>query len=240
MADETHLRTYDFRAEVESDGNTLEGYASVFDKFYDVSDHLGVYRESVARGAFRKTLRERTPVCQLDHGQHPLLGSLPLGPFTRLAEDSHGLHFRVAMHSSWIFDPVREAVRSGAISGCSIRFSVPKGKDDWSNDRSERTVREARLYELGPVVFPASTTTTVALRSLLSAIDDDERATLLGEFGTRSGADDPVVVTPTPESPHVEDEPISLITRQARRRRGLILRGVINEQAPGGAAREAG
>jgi HK97 family phage prohead protease len=239
VSDDTHLRTYEFRAQVDGDGNTLEGYASVFDQPYDVSDHLGVYRETVAKGAFRKTLRERTPVCQLDHGQHPLLGSLPLGPFTRLAEDSHGLHFRVAMHSSWIFEPVREAVRSGAISGCSIRFSVPKGKEDWNDKRSERTIREARLFELGPVVFPAAATTSVALRSLLSSIDDDERATLLDEFGTRTGAVD-VVDTPAPESPPVEDEPIALITRQARRRRGLILRGVINEQALGGLAREAG
>jgi HK97 family phage prohead protease len=239
VSDDTHLRTYDFRAEVgEGDGNTLEGYASVFDQFYDVQDHLGTYREMVARGAFRKTIRERTPVCMLDHGQHPLLGSLPLGSFTRLAEDSHGLHFRVAMHQSWIFEPVREAVRSGAIPGCSIRFSVPKGKDDWNEQRSERVIRETRLAELGPVVFPASPSTTVALRSLLSNLDDDVRATLLDEIGTRNGAVGHVD-TPPLESPP-EDEPIPMITRQARRRRGLILRGVIDEQAPGGVARQAG
>ena len=130
-----HLRTYEFRAETEvsSDSNTLIGYASVFDTWYDVSDHLGVYREQVARGAFRKTLRERTPVCQLDHGQNSLLGSLPLGVFKRLREDSHGLHFEVDMHRSWIFDPVREAIRSGSFSGCSIRCGVPNGKEAWND-----------------------------------------------------------------------------------------------------------
>lgn len=229
-----HLRTYEFRAETEtsSDGNTLVGYASVFGQWYDVQDHLGVYREQVAAGAFRKTLRERTPVCQLDHGQNSLLGSLPLGTFKRLREDSHGLHFEVDMHRSWIFDPVREAVRSGAISGCSIRFAVPKGKEDWNDKMTERTIREAKLYELGPVVFPAAPMTSVALRSLMSALPDDERATLLSEISTRSEAVD--VDTPATES-HEEAEPIIRITRQERRRRGLILRG-IHEQAPGGAA----
>ena len=230
-----HLRTYEFRAETEtsSDGNTLVGYASVFGAWYDVQDHLGTYREQVAAGAFRKTLRERTPVCQLDHGQNSLLGSLPLGTFKRLREDSHGLHFEVDMHRSWIFDPVREAVRSGAISGCSIRFAVPKGKEDWSDEMTGRTIREAKLYELGPVVFPAAPMTTVALRSLMSALPDDERATLLSEISTRSEAVE--VDTPATESLS-EVEPIIRITRQERRRRGLILRGMIHEQAPGGAA----
>lgn len=230
---DTHLRTYEFRADVEAgDSNTLEGYASVFDAWYDVSDHLGVYREQVAPGSFRKTLRERTPVCQLDHGQNSLLGSLPLGAFTRLAEDSHGLHFKVEMHRSWIFDPVREAIRSGAISGCSIRFAVPKGKEDWNDKMTERTIREAKLYELGPVVFPAAPMTSVALRSLVSSLDESERATLLSEFGTRSEAVD-LVGTAQVESP-VVDEPVAQITRREKRLMALYLRGVISyEQATG-------
>lgn len=228
-----HIRTYDLRAQVgEGSGNTLEGYASVFDAWYDVADHLGQYREQVARGAFRKTLRERTPVCQLDHGSHPLIGSLPLGRFSRLAEDAHGLHFRLEMHDGWLFEPVKEAVRSGAISGCSIRFAVPKGKEDWNDNMSERTIREAKLYELGPVVFPAAPMTSVALRALMSGLPDDERATLLSEISTRSEAvDDDTSATESPEGA----EPIIGITRQERRRRGLILRG-IHEQAPGRAA----
>lgn len=234
-----HLRTYEFRAETEvsADSNTLIGYASVFGQWYDVQDHLGTYREQVAAGAFRKTLRERTPVCQLDHGQNSLLGSLPLGVFKRLREDSHGLHFEVDMHRSWIFDPVREAVRSGAISGCSIRFAVPKGKEDWNEKMTERTIREAKLYELGPVVFPAAPMTSVALRSLMSALPDEERATLLSEISTRNEAVEAVEAVDTPAAESLpEVEPTIRVTRQERRRRGLILRGMIHEQAPGRAA----
>lgn len=229
-----HLRTYEFRAQVgESSSNTLEGYASVFDAWYEVSDHLGQYKEQVARGAFRKTLRERTPVCQLDHGAHPLIGGLPLGRFTRLAEDSHGLHFRLEMHDGWLFDPVKEAVRSGAISGCSIRFAVPKGKEDWNDTMTERTIREAKLYELGPVVFPAAPMTSVALRSLMSSLGDDERATLLSEISTRSEVVDPVDDGDATES-LAQDEPTAAVTRRERRLMALYLRGVISyEQAVG-------
>lgn len=229
-----HLRTYEFRAETEvsSDSNTLIGYASVFSQWYDVQDHLGTYREQIAPGAFRKTLRERTPVCQLDHGQNSLLGSLPLGVFKRLREDSHGLHFEVDMHRSWIFDPVREAVRSGAISGCSIRFGVPKGKEDWNDKMTERTIRETKLYELGPVVFPAAPMTSVALRSLMSALPEDERATILGEISTRSEAVEPD--TTPPESPQKTEPTAPLVTRREKRLMALYLRGVISyEQATG-------
>lgn len=229
-----HFRTYELRAELgDGSGKTLEGYASVFNSFYDVNDHLGSYREQVAPGAFRKTLRERTPVCQLDHGAHPLIGELPLGRFTRLAEDSHGLYFRLEMHDGWLFDPVKEAVRSGAISGCSIRFAVPKGKEDWNDTMTERTIREAKLYELGPVVFPASPSTSVALRSLLARLGEEECATLLNEISTRS---EPVDFQDDGEATEslAEDEPIAVITRRERRLMALYLRGVISyEQAIG-------
>lgn len=241
MDDQT--RGFGMRAEMGSDGNTLVGFASVFDTWYDVHDHMGVYRERFKAGSYRKTLRETRPACMFDHGQG-YLGGLPLGPFKVLEERAGGLYFEVPMHRSWIFDPVREAVDSGAISGCSVRFSVPDGKDTWSKDRTERTIHEARLFELGPVVMPASTATSVALRSFMAHVDRDELAVVLDELRsmTVAGSDisdstdvpEPVSATRGAAAEQDNEPDQQGTTREmdkARRERLLILRGVKNAKA---------
>src|SRR5688500_15403818 len=83
------------RAATEGDGLTLEGYAAVFDQETVIDSWEGKFVEKIMRGAFRKTLRERTPVVQFDHGRHPLIGSLPLGSIEKLSEDKTGLSFSI-------------------------------------------------------------------------------------------------------------------------------------------------
>jgi hypothetical protein len=59
---------------------------------------------------------------------------------------------------------VREAIQSGAIDGMSFRFSVVR--DQWADGKKmpSRTINEVKLYELGPVVFPAYAATSVGVR----------------------------------------------------------------------------
>lgn len=163
---ERHTRSYNFkvqRAEEVDDGLNLEGYASVFDQPAMIRDWLGEYEETVAPGAFTKTLQERTPVLQFDHGTHPMIGSIPLGGIRKLEEDDHGLYVRARLSDNWLVQPVRDAIHDGAITGMSFQFEVTR--DEWNKDQSARTVREVKLYELGPVVFPAYPQTTVGVRS---------------------------------------------------------------------------
>lgn len=168
-------RSYAFDARATGgDGLTLEGYAAVFDSPTSIRDWEGEYTETIAPGAFARTLSKRTPVLQFDHGQHPLVGSIPLGSIDELREDDHGLFVRARLHDNWLVEPVRDAIRSGAVDGMSFRFQVRK--DEWSKDRSARTISEVELYELGPVVFPAYADTSVGVRSLeiASALTDPE------------------------------------------------------------------
>jgi HK97 family phage prohead protease len=162
-------RSFDFtvvRAQESDngDGLTLEGYAAVFDTPTEIHDWEGVYTESISRGAFKKTLSERTPVLQFDHGTHPMIGSIPLGVVQSASEDENGLFVRARLSDNWLVQPVREAIQSGSISGMSFQFNVTR--DEWNKDRSARTIREVKLYELGPVVWPAYEQTTVGVRSI--------------------------------------------------------------------------
>ena len=165
------------------DGLTLTGHGAVFNEWTTIDSWEGRFRERIAPGAFRKTLQENgnRVRLQFDHGQHPLIGSLPIGSIRKLKEDSRGLYVEARLADNWLVQPVREAIETGSIDGMSFRFSVVAEK--WANqdsDLPERTITEVRLMELGPVVWPAYDGTDVGVRSLelarsLMAADDDTR-----------------------------------------------------------------
>jgi HK97 family phage prohead protease len=171
---ELHLRAVPFALEERSDGDglTLTGYAAVFNAPAAIHDRLGEYDEVIAPGAFKHTIRNGRPILQFDHGQHPVLGSIPIGTISTLREDARGLYVEARLLDNWMTEPVRQAIEAGAVDGMSFRFSVPEGKDEWvrqDSGRQLRTVREVKLAELGPVVWPAYKETELALRSLADA-----------------------------------------------------------------------
>lgn len=196
----------------ESDGLTLEGYAAVFNQETEINSWEGSFVETIAQGAFKKTIRERTPVMQFDHGRHPLVGSIPIGTIESLSEDESGLAVVGRMAQNWLMEPVREAIANGTVNGMSFRFDVIK--EEWRDNQDKilrdpneiarllwnpedrgplkRTLKELRVHELGPVVFPAYSGTSVGLRAsqLADWVTTDERlmyecrsALALGKFG---------------------------------------------------------
>ena len=173
---ENLVRKVEFRAEPSSDGLTLEGYAAVFNEWTEIDSYEGAFQERIAPGAFKKTIQERMPVLQFDHGTHPLIGSIPLGVITSLREDEHGLRVKARLSDNWLVEPVRDAIRDGAIQGMSFRFRVINDKWVRGKNGPERTINEIALYEAGPVVFPAYEQTTVGVRSreVLTSLTDPE------------------------------------------------------------------
>jgi HK97 family phage prohead protease len=172
-------RSVDFSAfetrDADGDGLTLEGYAAVFNSDTVIDSWEGNFVERIAPGAFKRTLKNQKPVMQFDHGRDSRVGSTPIGAFETLAEDDRGLFVRARLHDNDQVRPVRDAIASGAIEGMSFRFSVVREAwDDPSDAKSlpVRTIQEARLYELGPVVFPAYADTSVGVRSVLALAQD--------------------------------------------------------------------
>jgi len=200
----------------EGDGLTLTGVAVVWDSPTEIDSWEGNFTESVRKGAFRKTIREQTPVLQFDHGRHPLIGSIPIGRIDDLQETDAGLEVTARLSDNWLIEPVRDAIRDKAVTGMSFRFDVVR--EEWRDnagkllksdeigpllwnpgDRGplQRTLVEVKCRELGPVVFPAYTDTTVGVRarSMADAIAlDPEQAR---EIRRSLAQDAPVAEIPT-------------------------------------------
>lgn len=159
------LRTFDLsladaRAEVR-DGRTLTGYAAVFNQPVQIDSLQGSFMETWAPGSFTKTLRERGDLVQvqLNHGAD---GGMPLGKPTLLQEDDYGLRFEVPFYESVRNNEILAAVKARALRGVSIQFMPTR--IEWNKDRTERTIKEAALYEFGPVTFPAQPAATMEVR----------------------------------------------------------------------------
>lgn len=195
------LRAVEFRAtEPVGDGRNLTGYAAVFDSPTMIRDWLGTYEETISRGAFKKTLRNKTPVMQFDHGRDPATGTVPIGSIQELSEDDTGLFVRGRLYDNPKVEPIRQAIAGESIDGMSFRFEVTREEwrdvngnklkldqvDDmlWAGvEGLKRNITEIDpLHELGPVVFPAYNSTSVGVRSMLAQLAGDERKTLIREL----------------------------------------------------------
>lgn len=166
---------------------------------------------------------------QFDHGSHPLIGSIPLGRISSIGEDGHGLAVRARLSDNWLVEPVRDAIRDGAITGMSFRFRVLGEKWEKVDDVDHRTITEVELYEVGPVVFPAYESTSVGVRSrdALTALTDPEVRSEIARIlasGTDVSSLAPVDGPGSPHPPTLVDGPGSPhpSTRSKSQRRAAV------------------
>lgn len=163
------LADFEFRDGGDT-GFTFEGVASVVDKPYTVRDQFGEFTETIAAGAFNKTLRDSKADVLLfvnhRHSDVPM-ASRRAGTLKLTADPN--------LRAVAELDPVRpdviiarSAVMRGEMRQMSIGFSVPKdkNKDMWSPDYTERTIKELNLVEVSIVPQGANPHTEAAMRSL--------------------------------------------------------------------------
>lgn len=154
----------------------MEGHFATFGQWTEIDSWFeGNFMESIAPGAFSKTFKENRAAIRalFQHGRDPILGDKPLGPVEELDEDDIGAHYAVPMLDTGYNAEIIPGLRAG-LYGASFRFSVVKEDVDNEPPKSsmnpqgipQRVIREMRVFEFGPVTFPAYDSATAGLRSL--------------------------------------------------------------------------
>ena len=148
----------------------LSGYAAVFNEDTVIDSWEGRFIERIAPGAFAKTLHERSDRVKVlfNHGFDPTVGDKPLGKPRTMREDRQGLYVEVPLDATSYNRDIVASLRSGALDGQSFRFSVTR--EEWAEPEDAdalptRTLSEVKLYEFGPVTFPAYEATTAGVRA---------------------------------------------------------------------------
>ena len=167
-------------AQTTTKGRTMTGYASVFN--YPIDSGVRSHPQStfMMPGSFTKTLKEHRDQVQVlfNHGLDPRYGQLPIGVVRSLEENKRGLWAEVELHDGPDNENIRAALASGALRAMSIQFETMK--EDYNEDRSERYINEVKLWEFGPVTFPANQAATASLHSLAQmAVDLEEHQRMM-------------------------------------------------------------
>lgn len=159
---------------------TMEVRFSMFDVWYEIDSWWeGRFLERTARGAFRKTIREHNTrkaesagvKVLFNHGNDFHIGDKLLGGIESLTEEQDSPLGVVALDDTSYNRDLLPGLRRGGY-GSSFMFRVVK--DSWDNEPGvsdsnpeglpERTIREVRLFEFGPVTWPANPDATSGLR----------------------------------------------------------------------------
>jgi HK97 family phage prohead protease len=178
----------ELRAETDADGSLMYGHLAKFNEWTEIDSWFeGRFIERLAHGAFKKTIRENRGAMRVtfDHGYDLQLNDKPLGPIDELREDDDGVYYEVPLldtdyNRNFLLPTLQGRLMNGeqrgsdGLVGASFRFRVVR--EDWNEepDRTdhnpdglpERSINEVRLYEFGPVVYPAYEGATAKVRSL--------------------------------------------------------------------------
>jgi len=167
MSDETDLQ-----------GNTLIGYAAVFDTPWNpLMIELQGYSETVARGAFSKALEAvnrgdvNVPLLW-QHNRGQVLATTKAGTL-KVAEDGKGLHVEAKLPNTSLGRDVREMITRGDVKGMSYGMETLREDSQLSrtNGIVHRTIKTIRrLVDTTLTWEPAYPATSVELRSQALAL----------------------------------------------------------------------
>lgn len=180
----------EFRGDANSDKFEFVGIASVVDAPYSVRDQWGEFTETIRAGAFNKTLKDGKAdvALYINHDTR----ALPLA--TRLdgsLDLTAAPHLEVRARLNPKRPSVQEAfhaVNDGQARQMSIGFSVPKSRDHWSDDYTQREIAEVNLGETSIVWRGANHLTSGGFRSLediltdFDTLDPDELRRAIGHL----------------------------------------------------------
>ena len=190
---DVEVRAIEVRAE---ENMTITGYASVYGDEYD----LGYFTERVAPGAFEGRLDDDVRLL-INHEGMPLARTT--NGTLELTTDGRGLFYRAQLADTQEGRDLYKLIQRGDITQSSFAFTIDD--DEWTADRKLRTIkRVGRLYDVSPVTYPASPTTTVQARAMAAGMLSDE----VEQRAEQVQVTVQVTVTEMPEEPHMEETPM--------------------------------
>lgn len=226
---------------------------SVFGAWYEIDSIFeGRFLERTAPGSFKKTIGERASQVKVlfNHGYELDPGDKILGRVSLLEEREEGPYGEVPLLDTSYNRDLIPGLREG-VYGSSFMFNVIQDEWNMEPERSEfnpdgvpeRTIKEVRLLEFGPVTWPASPSATAGLRSHTDHLIDgirsrsperferlaDRFTDFRAEHGLALRTPDPEAApegTPVEEAAAVTEEPQAALRGLSPDERAAILRGL--------------
>ena len=184
----------DVRAEARAEGSPaiITGYGAVFydpskpGTEYDLRSSWGGFVERIMPGAFDRAIRDDNVRALFNHDPNYIVGRSP--NTLKLSADATGLRYEILPPDTQFGRDLLTSIERGDIIGSSFSFSIDE--ENWREVRDQSTgvttvyreIRAVKLYDVGPVTFPAYEASTAGVRS---ESDMDEARVRLEEFRAR-------------------------------------------------------
>ncbi len=126
--------------------------------------------ERIMPRAFDRALTQGDDVRLLyNHDPSMILARVSSGTL-KLATFAAGLRYIGTAPDTQLSRDLQELIRRGDVSGSSFSFTLGTGDDEWRTEEDGMEIRSiknfSRVYDVGPVTFPAYEATTTGLRSV--------------------------------------------------------------------------
>lgn len=173
MADEIERRFLTRALEIRANGDEprrIIGYGAVFEQ---LSEDLGGFKETIEIGAFTETIAKDDVRSLWNHDTLYVLGRTASGTLV-LVEDDIGLRYEVIPPESQYAQDFFKSVERRDVDQSSFSFRAIE--ESWINPTDEqplpiRVLRRVKLFDVGPVTFPAYPTTSAEARAKLQEIN---------------------------------------------------------------------
>lgn len=149
----------------DNDGKNpeIEGYFAVYDNNYDIAPGMS---ESIARGAFARTLQGGDIRALVNHNSTLVLGRTKANTL-QLREDTRGLWGKITVNPN-DSDAMNlyQRVKRGDVSQCSFGFEI-RDEESVISDNGDIhwTLKDLDLYEVSCCTFPAYEKTNIEART---------------------------------------------------------------------------
>jgi HK97 family phage prohead protease len=178
------IRAEDDDSEATDDGlGLMDVRFSQFDTWYRVDSWWeGTFLERTVKGAFKRTIAAHNKARNVDahniktlfnHGMDFHIGDKILGSIESLTEEADSPLSVVRLFDTSYNRDLVPGLRAG-VYGSSFMFRTIK--EDWNDEPGvsdhnpdglpERTLKELRVFEAGPVTFPANPDATAGMRCI--------------------------------------------------------------------------
>lgn len=134
-----------------SEEGEFSGYGSVF----GVKDSYG---DIVIKGAFAKNLEEWKAKGKLPKMLWQHRASEPIGVWTKMQEDDHGLYVegRILLSAGDLEKRAHAHLKAGSVDAMSIGYSIAPGGYEYDKGTDAFWLKQIDLWEVSLVTFPAN------------------------------------------------------------------------------------
>jgi HK97 family phage prohead protease len=147
----------------------IVGYAAKFYREADPGTQYELWRGAVERimpGAFDEAVAGDDVRALFNHDSSQILGRTKSGTL-KLSVDDVGLRYEVEPADTSVYRDVQTFLQRGDVDGSSFQFSIPADGERWSRQGSLeiREITKVKLFDVGPVTFPAYSAATSGVRN---------------------------------------------------------------------------